>query len=220
MENCYPEQRWISHTEPELGLGIILDVTAHRVTVSFLAVQEQRVYARLNAPLTRVQYICGDTIKTIDQQSLSVQEVQTIDHIQYYHCLNKQQEKITVKETSLSHYLQFNKPQDRLFTYQIDTGKWFELRYETLRHSNRLQQLKARGLIAGRTSLMPHQLYIAHEVANRGCFRIILADEVGLGKTIEAGLILNHRLLTGRSGRTLVIVPEPLLHQWLVEMSF
>jgi ATP-dependent helicase HepA len=218
MENCYPEQRWISHTEPELGLGIILDVTAHRVTVSFLAVQEQRVYARLNAPLTRVQYICGDTIKTIDQQSLSVQEVQTIEHIQYYHCLNKQQEKITVKETSLSHYLQFNKPQDRLFTYQIDTGKWFELRYETLRHSNRLQQLKARGLIAGRTSLMPHQLYIAHEVANRGCFRIILADEVGLGKTIEAGLILNHRLLTGRSGRTLVIVPEPLLHQWLVEM--
>ncbi len=218
MEDCHPEQRWISHAEPELGLGIILEVTPHRITVSFLAAQEQRVYARLNAPLTRVKYAPGDTFSTTEKQSLTVQKVETIENILHYQCLNNQQKSVTVKESRLSHYLQFNKPQDRLFTNQLDAGKWFKLRYETLRHSNRLQQLKARGLIAGRTSLLPHQLYIAHEVANRGCFRIILADEVGLGKTIEAGLILNHRVLTGRSGRTLVIVPEPLLHQWLVEM--
>ncbi|RLA19468.1 MAG: RNA polymerase-associated protein RapA [Gammaproteobacteria bacterium] len=46
----------------------------------------------------------------------------------------------------------------------------------------------------------------------------MLADEVGLGKTIEAGLILHHRLHIGLSERILVIVPESLLHQWLVEM--
>jgi len=218
MENCHPEQRWISHAEPELGLGIILEVTSHRITVSFPAIQEQRIYARPTAPLTRVKYTPGDSFNTIDKQLLTVKKNQCIDNIIHYQCQNSQQENVTIKESQLSPYLQFNKPQDRLFTNQIDTGKWFELRYQTLQHSNRLQQLKARGLISGRTSLLPHQLYIAHEIANRSCFRTILADEVGLGKTIEAGLILNHRILTGRSGRTLIMVPEPLLHQWLVEM--
>jgi len=46
----------------------------------------------------------------------------------------------------------------------------------------------------------------------------MLADEVGLGKTIEAGLILHHRLINSLTHRVLIIVPESLLHQWLVEM--
>lgn len=47
---------------------------------------------------------------------------------------------------------------------------------------------------------------------------MLLADEVGLGKTIEAGLIIHQQLLTGRAERILVIVPDTLRHQWLVEM--
>jgi ATP-dependent helicase HepA len=80
------------------------------------------------------------------------------------------------------------------------------------------QQSPVKGLLGGRTSLIAHQLYIAHEASNRFAPRIMLADEVGLGKTIEAGLILHYRLLNGLSHRALIIVPESLLHQWLVEM--
>ncbi|MCK5880260.1 MAG: RNA polymerase-associated protein RapA, partial [Sinobacterium sp.] len=65
---------------------------------------------------------------------------------------------------------------------------------------------------------LPHQLYIAKRVAERAAPRVLLADEVGLGKTIEAGLILHHQLITGRAERALIIVPDSLLHQWLVEM--
>ena len=46
----------------------------------------------------------------------------------------------------------------------------------------------------------------------------MLADEVGLGKTIEAGLILHQQLLLERAQRVLIVVPESLMHQWLVEM--
>ncbi|HED35975.1 MAG TPA: RNA polymerase-associated protein RapA, partial [Gammaproteobacteria bacterium] len=74
------------------------------------------------------------------------------------------------------------------------------------------------GLTGARTSLIPHQLYIANEVASRYAPRVLLADEVGLGKTIEAGLILHQQLSTGRASRVLIIVPEALIHQWLVEM--
>lgn len=48
--------------------------------------------------------------------------------------------------------------------------------------------------------------------------RVLLADEVGLGKTIEAGMIIHQQLLAGRIERVLIIVPESLQHQWLVEM--
>ncbi|MCF5223164.1 RNA polymerase-associated protein RapA, partial [Pseudomonas syringae] len=48
--------------------------------------------------------------------------------------------------------------------------------------------------------------------------RVLLADEVGLGKTIEAGLVIHRQLLSGRANRVLILVPENLQHQWLVEM--
>jgi len=66
--------------------------------------------------------------------------------------------------------------------------------------------------------LISHQLYIASEVARRQHPRVLLADEVGLGKTIEAGMIIHAQLTRGAINRVLVVVPEPLLHQWLVEM--
>ncbi len=55
-------------------------------------------------------------------------------------------------------------------------------------------------------------------VANRHAPRVLLADEVGLGKTIEAGMILHHQLHTGKASRVLILVPDSLIHQWLVEM--
>ena len=74
------------------------------------------------------------------------------------------------------------------------------------------------GFASSRTKLLPHQLYIANEVSKRHNPRVLLADEVGLGKTIEAGLIIAQLLLTERVHRVLVIVPESLVSQWFIEM--
>jgi ATP-dependent helicase HepA len=72
--------------------------------------------------------------------------------------------------------------------------------------------------MGGRVELLPHQFYIAREVSSRLAPRVLLSDEVGLGKTIEAGLIIHRLLRTGRADRVLLLVPEPLVHQWFVEM--
>jgi ATP-dependent helicase HepA len=218
MEQFIPGQRWISNTESELGLGLILEVAHKRVTVLFLACDEKRIYAQDNAPLTRVRFSVGDVIESIDEFKVTVTRLIEQDGLITYVGKKEDGREVELEEVELNHHIQFNKPQDRLFLGQVDPSAWFLLRYETWRRLQQHQQSPVKGLLGGRASLIPHQLFIAHESANRFAPRIMLADEVGLGKTIEAGLILHHRLINGLSNRVLIIVPETLLHQWLVEM--
>ncbi|MNI66845.1 RNA polymerase-associated protein RapA [compost metagenome] len=62
---------------------------------------------------------------------------------------------------------------------------------------------------------MTHQIDTAKRVLNQMRGRAILADEVGLGKTIEAGLILKEYMLRGLVRRTLILVPASLVLQWV-----
>jgi ATP-dependent helicase HepA len=218
MNNFIPGQRWISSNESELGLGLILEVEFKRVTVLFLASNEKRMYASDNAPLTRVIFTVGDVIESVDEEKITVIRLIEQDGLITYVGKDEYGEEVHLEEIELNHNIQFNKPQDRLFTGQIDPNGWFLLRYQTWQYQQQHQQSPVKGLIGGRTSLIQHQLYIAHEAASRAAPRIMLADEVGLGKTIEAGLIIHQRLINGLSKRILIIVPESLLHQWLVEM--
>jgi hypothetical protein len=69
---------------------------------------------------------------------------------------------------------------------------------------------------------LPHQLYALNKdligSSSRERIRVLLADEVGLGKTIEAGLILRELKLRGMVRRVLVLAPKSLVRQWLAEM--
>lgn len=213
-------QRWISDTESDLGLGTVVAMDARTVTLMFAASEENRVYARTDAPVTRVTFNVGDVIECQEGWSLSVEEV--IEEKGLFTYLGTRQDTeegdITLREIFLSNQIRFNKPQDKLYAGQIDRMDNFVLRYRAL--SNQYQQHKSpmRGLCGMRAGLIPHQLYIAHEVGRRHAPRVLLADEVGLGKTIEAGMIIHQQVLSGRAERILIVVPETLQHQWLVEM--
>ena len=65
---------------------------------------------------------------------------------------------------------------------------------------------------------LPHQLYALNRAMIRDRIRYLLADEVGLGKTIEAGLILRELKLRGMVRRVLVVAPKGLVRQWQAEM--
>jgi len=209
----HPGQRWISETEPELGLGSVQRVTPRTVTIRFRASGETREYARDNAPLRRVRFRVGDTIKSEAETALVVESVAERDGLIYY-----RGEGPELCETKLSDAISFNKPEERLLAGQLDPTEVFDLRVAALGHQHRRRQSRVRGFVGGRIELIPHQLYIAAEVAGRLVPRVLLADEVGLGKTIEACLILHRLILTGRAQRVLILVPDSLVHQWFVEL--
>ncbi|MBV1878076.1 MAG: RNA polymerase-associated protein RapA [Pseudomonadales bacterium] len=210
-------QKWISNAEPELAMGQITQVDPRTISMLFDITAEQRTYARAQAPLTRVKFNQNDQITTRDGLKVTVSSVHEKQGLYIYHG-EYQGTSTAIIETELDPNVRFSKPQDRLFTNQLDQNAAFNLRYQTLHHLSRLAAAKCRGLYGPRVSPIPHQLYIASEVANRFAPRVLLADEVGLGKTIEAGLIIHQQLQTGRASRVLVIVPPALTFQWFVEM--
>ncbi|QPA30038.1 DEAD/DEAH box helicase [Thermaerobacillus caldiproteolyticus] len=66
---------------------------------------------------------------------------------------------------------------------------------------------------------LPHQLEVARQVVEKMNGKAILADEVGLGKTIEAGLILKEYMIRGLVKKVLILVPASLVSQWAMELN-
>lgn len=211
-------QRWVSHTEQSLGLGIIQDISGRLVTIDFPAAEAQRTYARDNAPLSRIIYSVGDTVTSHDEQKYLVLEVLEEKGLVGYACEGENGQEIIIPEMMLNSHVHFTTPRQRLLSGQFDGNSAFRLRMKTLQYLHDINHSEVTGLMAGRMDLLPHQIYIASEVSNRYQPRVLLADEVGLGKTIEAAMIIHHQLLTHQARRVLVLVPESLMHQWFVEL--
>lgn len=197
---------------------MVIEVEPRLITLAFHASEELRTYRTSNAPLTRLIYRPGDSAESKDGWRLTIDRVTEDQGLLIYHGQNENGQAVSLPESSLGGHADSSAPQDRLFKSQVDGHHWFDLRRLTHNHLHRLEQSPLLGLGGGRIELLPHQLYIAHEVGHRAYPRALLADEVGLGKTIEACLILHHQLLTGRASRALILVPEPLIHQWIVEL--
>ncbi len=207
-------QRCASVGELALGLGIIREVTPRNIHVAFPATNSERTYSRLNAPLRRVRFEVGDEIQDNDGHAFVVTEIREQNHLLFYFGPGDK----LLPETELDHTIVYNKPHQKLLAGYINKPKEFALRCKTWELKHRSLAHASRGFVGARIELVPHQLYIAAEVAKRRHPRVLLSDEVGLGKTIEAGLIFHRLWITGEVRRVLCLVPGTLVSQWLTEM--
>ena len=208
-------QRCMSEREPELGLGVVasVDGPAKRIGIDFPATGERRLYALGTAVLKRVQFRTGETVTTRGGGSFVIETATEEAGLLVYTGGGQK-----VREDEISDVTSVSHPQERLLAGQVDPGEVFDLRFQALQAQARFRSSDVRGFLGGRLELIPHQFFILAEVSSRQIPRVLLADEVGLGKTIEACLILQRLLAVGKVRRALILVPESLTHQWFVEL--
>lgn len=211
-------QRWFSQTEPELGLGIIDSVANRRIQIQFPAVGETRTYAEAQAPLQRYWLDAGQHLSTADGLSGVILRIEMHQDRIIYLVQDTAGVEHIVPEMLLAPELRLDSADKRLLAGQVDPLHWYSLRYKARLQYSAYQAQSIRGLLGGRIQLTPHQYYLAQATTKGDIPRVLLSDEVGLGKTIEAGLILHKLEIEGRVHRTLITVPDHLLHQWLVEL--
>ena len=109
-------------------------------------------------------------------------------------------------------------PVERLARGEIDPLADFANRLDAV-HLRSLRESGGLGTyLGGRIRIFSHQLYVAERASAADPVRWLLADEVGLGKTVEACLILNRLARSGRADRILVVAPSTLTVQWLGEL--
>ena len=212
MATFVPGQRWFSTAEPELGLGTVLRLAGRSVQIVFTGSGVVRQYAMDSAPMARAEFRVGDRIRAHGKEF----EVESIDLQNGLLTYRNGSDSIT--EGELDAEQPVSQADARLLGGRVDRNDQFDFRLELLRRRAAAQQHPGQGVQSARIDLIPHQLRAAETASERRPPRLLLADEVGLGKTIEACLIIAQQLASGRVSRVLVLVPESLVHQWFIEL--
>jgi len=103
--------------------------------------------------------------------------------------------------------------------HKTDSPKNFLIKYWANLFHSYYTSYQIKCITNSRLALMPHQINVAHRLSEEYFPRVILADEVGLGKTIEAGIYIKEMMARNLAERILIIVPATLVRQWQFEMQ-
>jgi len=235
-------QRFLSIAEPELGLGVVsaVDQAQKTLKVFFKSQQKERMYALKSAPIQRKIFKVEDKVsidpelfkkdsaqllpsvidacdKISREHVFTVKDIFLREHLIYYK-IDFQNLEIDLCETAILDKIYHSSPLDKLLIQGPDEMKVGQLRRLASAVKNKMGESRSLGLLGAKLSLIPHQYYIASKVLDSSEPRVLLSDEVGLGKTIEAGLIIHKMLRTERAQKILILVPDSLVYQWFIEM--
>jgi ATP-dependent helicase HepA len=210
--NFTPGQRWVSNAEPELGLGTVLRCDERTVQVLYAKSGVVRNYAAHGAPLTRATFRVGQRISGRGI-SFVVERIDLREGLLAY-----SGERRELVEGQLDDEQSLSEADARLISARIDKPHHYELRKRALIARAAARQSAAWGILSARIDLLPHQLGVVAACMEREHPRALLADEAGLGKTVEAGMLVARMLATGRAQRVLIVVPDALTVQWFVEL--
>lgn len=205
--------RWAS--APEAPLGVVVGLDATRVEVRFDRGDEVRTFARAARALDRVSF--QGPVRRWSTGSIGVVQRQSNANPPRWQVIIDGR-VLTIPESDLRpHILQ--DPVSRIRSGNCGSPRqfWLALTARKYELDNSNSELVSLG--ESRVDLKPHQVSVVHRVITHYPHRFLLCDEVGLGKTIEAGLVVKELKARGIADRVLAIVPPNLMRQWQFELK-
>ncbi len=208
-----------------LGVGKVTEITPDHTIVEYFCSLGRRIHKTL--PLDSLQRVrlpkqtrCYLYLE--DKDTWTIGRVYAGDEYEYQIDLPDRQ---TIVATEREIYVRCDRPiADPI---EILAMKGHETPYFHAKRSRFVQSLLQQravsrgmtGLISANIALYPHQVEVVRRVLEDPIGRYLLADEVGLGKTVEAGAILRQYLLDEPRKQALIVVPQYLLAQWQQELE-
>ena len=206
-----PGSKLIHPFNPELGIGVVREVDGRFLRVHFPAVERELRLAAEASGLEPLELSAGDRARILASGEEVLVEAAREGEIRLA-------DGRVIDEAELWPLDHSDAPLQRLARLRLDPLGSFHNRVQGLRLQERREAGGLGSFLGGRIELYPHQLHTARGAVQRDPVRWLLADEVGLGKTIEACLILSALVRTGRASRALIVAPATLVVQWLGEL--
>lgn len=198
-------------------LGVVQAVEAKRVTVRFDR-GDTMTFNADSGVITRVGFQAGSQVRRISDGSIGVVLEEVSGQVYPTWKVAFPGAFANVAEVGVRPAI-INDPLQRMRSGQLGTADAFNLRavaadYWTAHRHNELVSLAY-----AHVDLKPHQVSVVHRVISKYPYRFMLCDEVGLGKTIEAAMIIKELRARGQARRVLILVPAGLARQWQFELK-
>lgn len=228
-EDAYPIGVFVkvkSEDARTLGIGKITDRRGHHATVTYFDVPSDSSPFKIEAHVSdlAVSMLPEQTRVFHQDEGSGRWRVGRVVHGEGSTCLVAFPNKQIVNIPRDQLYVRWQKPISRPIEFlarQIaETPRFAQARSRFMRAVTR-QRAAARGmsaLLSSAVQLVSYQFNVVQCVLQDPIQRYLLADEVGLGKTVEAGILVRQFLLDSVNGCVLLIVPEPLVQQWRQEL--
>ena len=194
--------RWPS--APGSPLGVVVQHDGLRVHVRFDGSDEPKVFNARAGVVERVE-LTGIMVRRVSTGSIGlVQAMATTTPPRWQVIFDGR--LVIVAEADLRPHV-LDDPRGRILKGRLGSARQFSLAVTARRYE--IEQLTNDLVCLGesRVDIKPHQVSVVHRVISNYPHRFLLCDEVGLGKTIKAGMILKELRARGAAGRCLVIVP-------------
>jgi ATP-dependent helicase HepA len=213
VQHSWRPNDYLTHRlNPDLGIGRVIAVEGRAILVAFPRAGTKLRLAATTDALVPIDLNPGRPVRIIDSRDRT-----TITSRRDDGTLALANGRIVTADALWPLELE-GALLDRLAIGDLDPVEDFATRLDIL-HLLELREAGGLGsFLGGRVRLFPHQLYVAERATRQHPVRWLLADEVGLGKTIEASLILNRLVHEGKVQRCLVVAPDALTVQWLGEL--
>ena len=205
--------RW--PTAPGSPLGVVAEVDGPRIRVRFDGDSESKIFNTHAGVVERVEL--AGMVRRASNGTIGLLHARTTATPPRWQVI-LEGKLLTVAEADLRPHVLAD-PHSRVVDGRLGSARQFALamtarRYELENLTNDLVSLGE-----ARVDIKPHQVSVVHRVITNYPHRFLLCDEVGLGKTIEAGMILKELRARGAATRVLVIAPPNLLRQWQFELK-